>query len=242
VIWVGTQDVGKNETNKGIHKLKQFIDSHSLTNFIVLSVPHRHDLDPNSCVNNEVKVFNRKLKKCLKLCINTRIIDIDSNRDLFTKHGLLLNSKGKEQIAKEIVKIIKCILNKEISVPIILQDNNGKKYNYNTTTQKTTLSTQSQYVEAPRIQDRKENKEDLTDNGNLGHNGYSDVGDISEIEVAETSEISKHYNMYEDRKEELLVSKDEDNNSSNLELNKLPLKHIRKPPNARYSDFLWLNI
>ena len=123
----------------------------------------------------------------------------------------------------------------------ILQDNNEKKYNYNTTIQKTTLSTQSQYVEAPRIQDRKENKEDLADNGNLGHNAYSD-GDISEIEVAETSEISKHYNIYEDRKEELLVSKDEDNDSSNLELNKLPLKPTRKPPNARYSDFLWLNI
>ena len=112
----------------------------------------------------------------------------------------------------------------------------------NTTTQKTTLSTHSKYVEAPRIQDRKENKEDLADNGNLGHNAYSDIGDISEIEVAETSEISKHYNMYEDRKEELLVSKDEDNDSSNLELNKLPLKRTRKPPNAHYSDFLWLNI
>ena len=187
-----------------------------------------------------------------------------------------------------------------------------KKYNYNTTIQKTTLSTQSQYVKAPRIQDRKENKEekkydnedddvedevkdsrdedqnksdtkeveknDLVDNGNLGHSAYSDVGDISEIEDAETSEISKHYNMYEDRKEELLVSKDEDNESSNLEyktldheceentsditrqpgnanyinciketsvtlnMNKLPLKRTRKPPNVCYSDFLWLNI
>jgi len=158
----------------------------------------------------------------------------------------------------------------------ILQDNNEKKYNYNTTIQKTTLSTQSQYVEAPRIQDRKENKEEKqydnedddvedevkdfrakdpkksdtkeveknysADNGNLGHNAYSDVGDISEIEDAETSEISKHYNIYEDRKDELLVSKNEDNDSSNLELNKLPLKHTRKPLNARYSDFLWLNI
>lgn len=146
VLCGGTQDVGKNETNKGIHKLKHFIDSHSHTNFIVLGVPHRHDLDLNSCVNNEVKVFNRKLKKRLKLCTNTQIVDIDSSRDLYTRHGLHLNSKGKEQTVKEIVKTIKCILNKKMSDPIILPDRNDGNTS-NITTEKTTEPTQSQDVE-----------------------------------------------------------------------------------------------
>ena len=32
-------------------------------NVILLSVPHRHDLIKNSCVNRELEVFNRNLKK-----------------------------------------------------------------------------------------------------------------------------------------------------------------------------------
>ena len=60
-----------------------------------MSVPYRHDLDPNSCVNDEVKVYNRKLKKHLKVFGNSHVIEVDSNRDLFTRHGLHMNSKGK---------------------------------------------------------------------------------------------------------------------------------------------------
>ena len=187
MLWGGTQDVGKNETNKGIHKLKHFIDSHSHTNFIVLGVPHRYDLDLNSCINNEVKVFNRKLKKRLKLCTNTQIVDIDSSRDLYTKHGLHLNSKGREQTVKEIVKTLKCILNKKTSDPIILQDRNGKN-TPNITIGKTTEPTQSQDVE---VQPTIENPIVCTRAPNV---------------------------------------------------NNLPSKRARKPPNTRHSDFLWLDI
>jgi lysophospholipase L1-like esterase len=58
-------------------------------------------------VNEEVKVYNRELKECLKTCENTEILEIDPNRDLFTRHGLHLNSKGKDQIAEKIAQTIK---------------------------------------------------------------------------------------------------------------------------------------
>ena len=122
VVWGGTRDVGKNESVKGLHQLKNFVVNHSQTNFIVMCVPHRHDLGPNSCINDEVKVYNRKLKKYLKVCENTQIIEIDSNRELFTKHGLHLNLKGKDQIARKIVQTIKVILNRKMSDPIKLKD------------------------------------------------------------------------------------------------------------------------
>ena len=80
-MWGGTRDVGKNETDKGLHKIKNFVENHKQTNFIVMSVPYRHDLDPKSCINDEVKVYNRKLEKYLKVCNNTRIIEVDSNRE-----------------------------------------------------------------------------------------------------------------------------------------------------------------
>jgi hypothetical protein len=70
VVWGGTNDVGCNESIMGIRTLKDFVTSHNHTNVIVLNVPHRHDISPNSCVNQEVQVFNRmigKLKRCIKI-------------------------------------------------------------------------------------------------------------------------------------------------------------------------------
>ena len=67
-------------------------------------------------------MYNRKLKKYLKTCENTQIIEIDSNRDLFTEHGLHLNLKGKDQTAKKIVQSIKARWNRKVSDPIMLKD------------------------------------------------------------------------------------------------------------------------
>jgi len=48
VVWGGTRDVRRNETEKGVHQIKNFVENHRQTNFIVMSVPYRHDLDPKS--------------------------------------------------------------------------------------------------------------------------------------------------------------------------------------------------
>jgi hypothetical protein len=61
IVWGSSKDVGQNESTMGIRALKQFLSFHKHTNVIVLSVPHRHDLSSNSCVNHEVQVFNRLL-------------------------------------------------------------------------------------------------------------------------------------------------------------------------------------
>jgi hypothetical protein len=61
----------------------------------------------NSCVNKEVDVFNRKLRKQMKVFENIALIKLDSNRDQFKKHGLHLNNKGNELAAKKIVSTIK---------------------------------------------------------------------------------------------------------------------------------------
>jgi hypothetical protein len=81
-----------------------------------MSVPYRHDLEANSCVNQEVNVYNRKVKKHLKPFDNACVVDVDTDWDLFTRHGLHLNLKGKEKIASTIVKTIKAMLNKGKSV------------------------------------------------------------------------------------------------------------------------------
>jgi len=77
------------------------VQSHKQTNLIVISAPHRFDLRANSCVNKEVSVYNNKSRKLLKPCDNARILEVDSQRESFTRHGLHMNKNGKERMAKK---------------------------------------------------------------------------------------------------------------------------------------------
>jgi hypothetical protein len=84
------------------------------TNVTVMSAPHRHDLMRNSCVNNEVEVFNSKLHKRLQKFEKVEVIDVVSERNFYTKHGQHLNSEGKESMAKRIATTIECLLNRKV--------------------------------------------------------------------------------------------------------------------------------
>jgi hypothetical protein len=63
IVWGGTKDVSRNETNKGLIQIRNFVNKNTHTNVLVMNLPHRHDLEQKSCVNDEVKRFNRNLKK-----------------------------------------------------------------------------------------------------------------------------------------------------------------------------------
>jgi hypothetical protein len=71
-----------------------------------MTAPPRYDLLPSSCVNNEVISFNRQLKKNdnLQQCENNRS---DLEKEHFTKHGLHLNSSGKECIALRLATVFR---------------------------------------------------------------------------------------------------------------------------------------
>ncbi|KAJ4446836.1 hypothetical protein ANN_13534 [Periplaneta americana] len=96
VIWGGSNDIARNNTDNGLRHLQQFVERNDQTNIIVMNALHRHDLPTTSCVNSEVVNFNRKLKKRLKVYNHVKVNEIDLNRDNFTRHGLHLNGKGKE--------------------------------------------------------------------------------------------------------------------------------------------------
>jgi len=101
IIWGGTRVIGRNESKKALQQISNFIQHYNQTNVIVMSAPYRHDLDSDSCVNKEVTVYNRKLKKHLKVFDNIQIIEVDPQRELYTRHGLYMNQNGKEQMAKK---------------------------------------------------------------------------------------------------------------------------------------------
>ena len=78
---------------------------------------HRHDLMEFSCVNNEIRSFNRKLMKYVKTFKHTTFLEINSNRKIFTLHGVHLNGLGKEMSCKQIVSQVYTILGKRSTNP-----------------------------------------------------------------------------------------------------------------------------
>jgi hypothetical protein len=113
VMWGGTKDGGKNETQKGLLQINNFVQNHNQTNIIVLGIPHRYNLQINSYMNNYIKVINRKLRKQLKVFENAFLTKVNVDTDQFTRHCFNLNSKGKEQSTKKIVNTIQHISNEK---------------------------------------------------------------------------------------------------------------------------------
>lgn len=107
VIWGGTNDISRNNSKAGLKKLNLFAEANSNTNIVIMSVPQRYDLQESSVVKQEVLNFNRNLKKMMKRYDNVKIVDVEVGREGFTKHGLHLNGRGKEEICKKIAVTIK---------------------------------------------------------------------------------------------------------------------------------------
>jgi hypothetical protein len=121
VVWGGSNDTGKQNSQEALSQLCKFIDRSQDVNVIVMSAPHRHDLMPSSCVNFEVVRFNRLLRKKMRPYKKVKILDTDLNRDCFTKHGLHMNSSGKEQLTLKLADMIESLTVKNSGSSIQLQ-------------------------------------------------------------------------------------------------------------------------
>jgi hypothetical protein len=121
IVWGSPHDVGRYESNIGIRALKDFVNTHEHTNVFVINVPHRYDLAPTSCVNHEVKAFNRNLGKQKKVHKNLSVINVDLEREIYTRHGLHLNPKGKEQIANNVISVIKDLFHIKKAIPLAMK-------------------------------------------------------------------------------------------------------------------------
>jgi hypothetical protein len=99
IIYGGANDINKNESKIGLRNIRKFALQNKHTNVITLSPPHRHDLQDSSCINNEIQVYNRRLHKIMKDMNHVTVIDTYYTREDFTRHGLHMNSAGKEKLA-----------------------------------------------------------------------------------------------------------------------------------------------
>jgi lysophospholipase L1-like esterase len=121
IVCGGANNVSKNESVKGLKCVTQFVQHRRNTNVIIMKAPHRFDLEESSCVNKEIKVFNRKLKQIMKRYNHTEVIDMRVNRDQYTKHGLHMNKRGKEHIARKTADTIDKLFANQKLAPITLE-------------------------------------------------------------------------------------------------------------------------
>jgi hypothetical protein len=63
IFWGGSNDINKNTSQEGLKNLVHFVRSNCHTNIILLCAPPWYDLPELSCINNEIKAFNRNYKK-----------------------------------------------------------------------------------------------------------------------------------------------------------------------------------
>jgi len=105
---------------KAFRFLVDFAKNSSHTNVILASVPRRHDLMSSSCVNEEVRVFNQKLMKISKIFGYVSIMEVDPNREYYTKHGHHLNNLGKAKVSKQLSLQLLSVLQRKKDILISL--------------------------------------------------------------------------------------------------------------------------
>ena len=123
IVCGGANNINKNESVKGLSCVTQFVQRRRHTNVFIMNAPHRFDLEEASCVNKEIKSFNRKLTQIMKRYTNTEVIEMGTEREHHTKHGLHMNKKGKNHITRKIVNSIKSLFAKQKPAPITLEWN-----------------------------------------------------------------------------------------------------------------------
>ena len=61
-------------------------------------------------MNEEIRNYNRKLNKVIKGFKNVQLINVLSERNVFTKHGMHKNTKGKELMVGNLIEKVSAIV------------------------------------------------------------------------------------------------------------------------------------
>ena len=120
ILWSGANNVAKNNTMKAFRCLVDLAKNSSHTNVILASVLHRHDLMSSSCVNEEIRALNQKLMKITKIFGHVSIMEVDPNREYYTKHGQHPYNLGKAKVSKQLFLQLLSVLQQKKAIPICL--------------------------------------------------------------------------------------------------------------------------
>jgi hypothetical protein len=100
IVSCGSNDIGRAKLSEVFSDIIVFIKKVTHTEFILLTVPIRHDpKGANTSINKEITKFNRKLCKLEKLFSHLSVFVIEENKQFYTKYGLHLNGLGKKIVS-----------------------------------------------------------------------------------------------------------------------------------------------
>jgi len=196
----------------GVEHTRDIVISASHKNVIHLNAPHRYDLISELCINNEVKVFNNKLRRKLERFKNVQLIEVPSERELYTNHGQHLNWRGKETMANKIALSIEKVLKRKVD-PI------NKEW------QEKNKPDNQRYIECNPDKDEIDNQEHTEPIHEKSLSEYTttlDKSDCPENKNSDDADIIQDKTPYTDSKEIIRSS-----------------IRSKKLPTSRYSDFLW---
>jgi lysophospholipase L1-like esterase len=243
VIWGGSNDIGKNNANTALTHLSKFVERNQKVNTIVMTTPLRHDLIASSCVNNEVTNFNMRLIKRLAPYRKVKILAANLVRKYFTKHGMHLNTAGKERAARGLAMVVRSFRKSNRTSPISpcwKDDNSANETvgsapdpSVNVTTSmcnapardgegKDPTGTQQDSVQ---VEDKKE-----------GRNGPNQESEISK----ESAGNSKQCPAFRVSESTINTSSKESDSDDNWDEPQLRTSNRpKKNPSLRNGDFLW---
>jgi hypothetical protein len=119
VLGSGSNNCDRYKLKAALKLIVEFLKTNNHTNIVLLSI-HGHDLQKFSYMNEQIKEYNRKLSKIALAYDHIQFLDVDINRNLYTKHGLHFNKFGKVQLAKQLVSIVQLMFGKNIDPPMAL--------------------------------------------------------------------------------------------------------------------------
>jgi hypothetical protein len=167
-------------------------------------------------VNNEIQIFNRKLKKVIKPFKFVTLLEISTHRKNFTQHGMHLNKLGKRQIASRIEREIVGVIEKEMVNPIYM----GWKL------VASPLEHETKKVDEDHPMKKVEvgrNADNYTVDESKSEFDKRNKGDYQLNEVVDTGNSVDYGTVVEDM---------------NMDISNKP-KRIRRVPITRTEDFLW---
>jgi hypothetical protein len=188
-----------------------------------------------------VKVFNHRLRRQLERFKYVQIIEVTNKRELYTKHGQHLNSRGKETMANGIVSSIEKVFKRKVD-PINMEGLENKE----TDCQK--------HIEPTRVKNGTGSQEllELTQETQVLDSTTKDNQELieftQETSILDSATKDNHLTSNTPDKSDCLeTNKSVDKNSSpekiitttdGNETNRSS-NRTKKTPSARYSDFLW---
>jgi hypothetical protein len=57
VVWNDANDINRNETHIGLTHIREYVHARTNINVLVMTAPHRFDLNELSCINKEIRKY-----------------------------------------------------------------------------------------------------------------------------------------------------------------------------------------